>query len=91
MSHHINTLEEDEQIGQVASHKKSSLNRLPESAVRKLVAMLPSRAKISRLSPRSRASPEAVEPEESSARQTRPNEPNSPRVEAFPSQAISTT
>ena len=41
MSHHINTLEEAGQIGQPASHKKSSLNRLPESAVRNLAAMLP--------------------------------------------------
>ncbi len=41
MSHHINTLEEVGQIGQPASHDKSSLNRLPESAVRNLAAMLP--------------------------------------------------
>ena len=81
MSHHINTLEEAGQIGQPASHKKSSLNRLPESAVRNLAAMLPEPHQDSRLRPGPEPRPKPSQPEESSARQTRPNEPKSPQAE----------
>ena len=83
MSHHINTLEEAGQIGQPASHKKSSLNRLRESAVRNLAAMLPEPHQDSRLRPgteprRKPSNPRSPQPDRLDQTNPRAHRPKNP-------------